>query len=86
MKEIMVTNKCRRCGNCCMALPNWYDMTDLERACIRLWDKGAELTFQQVRDGRCPHLKFKDGLAICSIYKNRHRFCKAFKCGGKGLF
>ncbi len=71
---------CKRCGTCCMQLPNWNNLTDVERAMIRMWDKNAEELFKRVKDGRCPNLKIVDGRATCLIYEKRYNFCKAYHC------
>lgn len=78
-----MTYKCKRCGICCMQLPNWYDLSDIERAFIRLHDRGAEELFKRVVDGKCPNLVINqkgDFLATCKIYDKRFNFCKAFIC------
>ena len=60
------TNKCKRCGFCCMQLPNWNDLSDFERAFIGIHDKEAELLFMKVVDGNCPNLVInQNGKFLC---------------------
>lgn len=73
---------CRRCGFCCMSLPNWDDLTENEKVTIRIHDKEAEELFKQVIDARCPNLVVnRKGkyLTSCKIYNKRYNFCKALK-------
>lgn len=68
---------------CCMQLPNWKDLLDIQRAFIRQHDPRAEEIFMNVVDGKCPNLIInKSGVPIasCKIYDNRCNFCKAYKC------
>ena len=76
-------SKCKRCGMCCQCLENWEEKDDTQRALLRMWDKGAELTFKEVKDNICPHLSYDGQITICKIYKKRHNFCKALKPNSK---
>jgi len=76
-------NECERCGMCCLHVPNWYKLTDMERALIRSWDREAEEILKKVDINGCPNLSFIKNKATCKIYKNRFNFCKALKYGSK---
>ncbi len=71
---------CKRCGFCCMSLPNWNDLDDVDRAMIRLHDKNAEELFKRVINSKCPNLVYVGNITKCSIYDKRYNFCKAFIC------
>lgn len=79
--SIKQEDKCRRCGMCCLSVPKWKDLTNEQRAMMRLFDKKAESVLSKVEDG-CPNLIFKDGKATCLIYSERCEFCKALKPNG----
>ena len=77
-------DECKRCGMCCTCLPNWKDLSNLDRAMMRTFDREAELCFKNVVNGICPNLSFEKGKAVCLIYDNRYNFCKALKpCGNE---
>lgn len=72
---------CRRCGFCCMSLPSWKNLSELDKATIRQLDPEAEILFNQVVDGVCPNLDL-DTTGIrskCKIYNKRFKFCRALK-------
>jgi Fe-S-cluster containining protein len=77
---ILDERECKRCGICCMSLPNWEDLPNLDRAFIRLYDREAEELFKKVKEGKCPYLIFEGIRAKCLIYDKRFKFCRAYKC------
>ena len=83
--KMIYKENCIRCGQCCMSLPNWKDLSEIDKAMIRILDRKAEEIFKKVVKGKCPNLVFEDGIARCLVYDNRFNFCKAFICyGDKG--
>jgi len=55
--------KCIRCGKCCLASPCFFIGFKKE-----VYDSNGQHV--------CPHLYFKDNIAICKIYKNNESLRK----------
>jgi Fe-S-cluster containining protein len=80
MKKLKI--KCKRCGMCCLSVPNWNSLSDMDRAMLRKYDRNAEPILRKVSAVHgCPNLAFKGKKAICLIYSKRCSFCKALKYG-----
>jgi len=79
--EFERNGECNRCGFCCMMLPHWNDLNDIQRALYRIYDKNAENVFRKVIRSRCSFLKTNgNGTTNCLLFenKNRPKFCELF--------
>jgi len=72
--------KCLRCGRCCRARPLFKNMSKEEKMLIKKIDFKLYLKLKRlaVEDYACPFLTYKDGVAVCTIYENRPKWCREY--------
>lgn len=78
--------KCARCGKCCKLKvePNKEDIKIIKKAGKKDFMQGKFLK-RTNKDRRCIFLKYKNGIAKCSIYKNRPEICRKWP-NSQGIF
>jgi len=65
---------CKRCGKCCTI----KGLLERDMLLAELWAELLDVSVERVMKVRCPHLKFEDGIAVCTIYPNRPDFCRKY--------